>query len=79
MQLHLLTSTGSFNIGFNTAKGEMVRSILFPKPMNFKLYQDAFRFLMCLVAIAVIGFIYSVVLFAVKGVSFLIYSIQMYI
>ncbi|KAM3930935.1 putative cation-transporting ATPase 13A4 [Leptodactylus fuscus] len=53
--------------GFNTAKGDMVRSILYPKPMNFRLYQDAFRFLMCLVAIAVIGFIYSVVLFAVKG------------
>ncbi|XP_073434756.1 probable cation-transporting ATPase 13A4 [Dendrobates tinctorius] len=53
--------------GFNTAKGDMVRSILYPKPMNFKLYQDASRFLMCLVAIAVIGFIYSVVLFVVKG------------
>ncbi|XP_073531178.1 probable cation-transporting ATPase 13A4 isoform X2 [Phyllobates terribilis] len=53
--------------GFNTAKGDMVRSILYPKPMNFKLYQDASRFLMCLVAISVIGFIYSVVLFVVKG------------
>ncbi|CAH2247932.1 probable cation-transporting ATPase 13A4 [Pelobates cultripes] len=53
--------------GFNTAKGDMVRSILFPKPMNFKLYQDATRFLMCLVAIAVVGFIYTVVLFSVKG------------
>lgn len=55
--------------GFNTAKGDMVRSILYPKPMNFKLYRDAFRFLMCLVSIAIIGFIYSVVVFAVKGGS----------
>ncbi|XP_072264327.1 probable cation-transporting ATPase 13A4 [Pyxicephalus adspersus] len=53
--------------GFNTAKGDMVRSILYPKPMNFKLYRDAFRFLMCLVVIAIIGFIYSVILFSVKG------------
>ncbi|XP_075058381.1 putative cation-transporting ATPase 13A4 isoform X2 [Mixophyes fleayi] len=53
--------------GFNTAKGDMVRSILYPKPMNFKLYRDAFRFMMCLVVLAVIGFIYSVVIFTVKG------------
>ncbi|KAM9316542.1 putative cation-transporting ATPase 13A4 [Gastrophryne carolinensis] len=53
--------------GFNTAKGDMVRSILYPKPMNFKLYRDAFRFLMCLIVIAIIGFIYTVVLYAVKG------------
>ncbi|OCT80720.1 probable cation-transporting ATPase 13A4 [Xenopus laevis] len=55
--------------GFNTAKGDMVRSILYPKPMNFKLYQDALRFLMCLVVIAAVGFIYSVVVFKVKGAS----------
>ncbi|XP_040284283.1 probable cation-transporting ATPase 13A4 [Bufo bufo] len=55
--------------GFNTAKGDMVRSILYPKPMNFQLYQDAFRFLMCLVAIAIIGFIYSVVTLTVKGAT----------
>uniref|UniRef100_A0A8C5Q6H3 Cation-transporting ATPase n=1 Tax=Leptobrachium leishanense TaxID=445787 RepID=A0A8C5Q6H3_9ANUR len=55
--------------GFNTAKGDLVRSIMYPKPMNFKLYQDATRFLMCLVGVAMIGFIYSVVLFSVKGAS----------
>ncbi|CAJ0928625.1 unnamed protein product [Ranitomeya imitator] len=75
------TSSGSTPVtavvmqtGFNTAKGDMVRSILYPKPMNFKLYQDASRFLMCLVAIAVIGFIYSVVLFVVKGYRYRIVS-----
>uniref|UniRef100_A0A8C0GCW7 Cation-transporting ATPase n=1 Tax=Chelonoidis abingdonii TaxID=106734 RepID=A0A8C0GCW7_CHEAB len=35
--------------GFNTAKGDLVRSILYPKPTNFKLYRDALRFLMCLI------------------------------
>ncbi|PIN91807.1 hypothetical protein AB205_0172520 [Aquarana catesbeiana] len=45
--------------GFNTAKGDLVRSILYPKPMNFKLYRDAFRFLMILAGVAVIGTIYT--------------------
>uniref|UniRef100_A0A663DQK1 Cation-transporting ATPase n=1 Tax=Aquila chrysaetos chrysaetos TaxID=223781 RepID=A0A663DQK1_AQUCH len=31
--------------GFNTAKGDLVRSILYPKPVNFKLYRDAFKFI----------------------------------
>uniref|UniRef100_A0A6I8P468 Cation-transporting ATPase n=1 Tax=Ornithorhynchus anatinus TaxID=9258 RepID=A0A6I8P468_ORNAN len=46
--------------GFNTAKGDLVRSILYPKPMNFKLYRDAIRFLLCLVGAATIGMIYTV-------------------
>ncbi|KAJ4943583.1 hypothetical protein JOQ06_006082 [Pogonophryne albipinna] len=48
--------------GFNTAKGQLVRSILYPKPTDFKLYRDAYLFLLCLVAIAGIGFVYSIVL-----------------
>ncbi|KAM6258230.1 putative cation-transporting ATPase 13A4 [Porphyrio hochstetteri] len=53
--------------GFNTAKGDLVRSILYPKPMNFKLYRDALRFLMCLIAFAGIGMIYTVCVFALNG------------
>ncbi|NWH81914.1 AT134 ATPase, partial [Piaya cayana] len=53
--------------GFNTAKGDLVRSILYPKPMNFKLYRDAFRFLMCLIALAAVGMIYAVCVFALNG------------
>ncbi|KAM6260948.1 putative cation-transporting ATPase 13A4 isoform 2-T2 [Spheniscus humboldti] len=53
--------------GFNTAKGDLVRSILYPKPMNFKLYRDALRFLMCLIAFAAIGMIYTVCVFALNG------------
>ncbi|KAM8953694.1 putative cation-transporting ATPase 13A4 [Pelodytes ibericus] len=55
--------------GFNTAKGDMVRSILYPKPMNFKLYRDAFRFLMVLATVAVIGTIYTVAIFIIEGES----------
>uniref|UniRef100_A0A674NVX0 ATPase 13A3 n=1 Tax=Takifugu rubripes TaxID=31033 RepID=A0A674NVX0_TAKRU len=48
--------------GFSTAKGQLVRSILYPKPTDFKLYHDAYIFLFCLVGVAAIGFIYSIAL-----------------
>ncbi|NWQ98581.1 AT135 ATPase, partial [Burhinus bistriatus] len=49
--------------GFNTAKGDLVRSILYPKPMNFKLYRDAFKFIVGLSVIGVFGLIYTVCVF----------------
>uniref|UniRef100_A0A4W6FKG6 Polyamine-transporting ATPase 13A3 n=1 Tax=Lates calcarifer TaxID=8187 RepID=A0A4W6FKG6_LATCA len=48
--------------GFSTEKGHLVRSILYPKPTDFKLYRDAYLFLLCLVGVAGIGFIYTIVL-----------------
>ncbi|XP_060098855.1 probable cation-transporting ATPase 13A4 [Heteronotia binoei] len=53
--------------GFNTAKGDLVRSILYPKPMNFRLYRDAIRFLMFLIGIAGIGMVYTLCVFALNG------------
>uniref|UniRef100_K7G2Q9 Cation-transporting ATPase n=1 Tax=Pelodiscus sinensis TaxID=13735 RepID=K7G2Q9_PELSI len=53
--------------GFNTAKGGLVRSILYPKPMDFKLYRDAIRFLTCLVLLAMVGMVYAVCVFALSG------------
>uniref|UniRef100_A0A4W6DQS4 Polyamine-transporting ATPase 13A3 n=1 Tax=Lates calcarifer TaxID=8187 RepID=A0A4W6DQS4_LATCA len=54
--------------GFSTAKGQLVRSILYPKPTDFKLYRDAYLFLLCLVAVAGIGFVYSIVLSIMNNV-----------
>ncbi|XP_068196725.1 polyamine-transporting ATPase 13A3-like [Antennarius striatus] len=48
--------------GFSTEKGQLVRSILHPKPTDFRLYRDASLFLLCLVGVAGIGFIYTIVL-----------------
>ncbi|XP_041804878.1 probable cation-transporting ATPase 13A3 [Chelmon rostratus] len=48
--------------GFSTEKGQLVRSILYPKPTDFKLYRDAYLFLLCLVGVAGIGFVYTIVL-----------------
>ncbi|XP_063772495.1 polyamine-transporting ATPase 13A3 isoform X2 [Pseudophryne corroboree] len=47
--------------GFSTSKGQLIRSILYPKPTDFKLYRDAYMFLLCLVGVAGIGFLYTVV------------------
>ncbi|KAM3876404.1 polyamine-transporting ATPase 13A3 [Diretmus argenteus] len=55
--------------GFSTAKGQLVRSILYPKPTDFKLYRDAYLFLLCLVAVAGIGFVYSIVLSIMNKVA----------
>ncbi|XP_053164452.1 probable cation-transporting ATPase 13A5 isoform X2 [Hemicordylus capensis] len=46
--------------GFNTAKGDLVRAILYPKPLNFKIYRDAFKFIVCLALIGVLGLVYTI-------------------
>ncbi|XP_006522259.1 probable cation-transporting ATPase 13A5 isoform X1 [Mus musculus] len=45
--------------GYNTAKGDLVRSILYPRPLNFKLYNDAFKFMVFLACVGVVGFFYA--------------------
>lgn len=46
--------------GFRTAKGELVRAILFPKPVTFKFTQDALKFVGALALLAFVGFGLSV-------------------
>nr|CDI56093.1 ca-transporting atpase [Melanopsichium pennsylvanicum 4] len=55
--------------GFNTTKGALVRSMLFPKPMGFKFYRDSFRFIGFLAAIAGIGFTFAAVNFVKIGIA----------
>ncbi|KNE58820.1 HAD ATPase, P-type, family IC [Allomyces macrogynus ATCC 38327] len=45
--------------GFNTTKGSLIRSMLFPKPHKFKFYRDSFRFIGVLACFAAIGFCFS--------------------
>lgn len=54
--------------GFNTSKGDLVRSILFPKPLGFKFYQDSLKFIGFLFFIAVIGSSYGIVILNYHGV-----------
>ncbi|KAK5135917.1 hypothetical protein LTR08_004375 [Meristemomyces frigidus] len=45
--------------GFNTTKGALVRSMLFPKPSGFKFYRDSFRYISVMAMIAGVGFVAS--------------------
>ncbi|XP_050686747.1 polyamine-transporting ATPase 13A3-like isoform X4 [Eriocheir sinensis] len=47
--------------GFSTSKGSLVRSIMYPPPVDFKFQQDSYKFVGVLAAIASVGFIYTVV------------------
>ncbi|KAI6157586.1 hypothetical protein BKA82DRAFT_4058956 [Pisolithus tinctorius] len=49
--------------GFNTTKGALVRSMLFPKPIGFKFYRDSIRFIGVMAGIAGLGFCASAVQF----------------
>ena len=55
--LHAVLHAGSrapkpFCKGFCTAKGDLISSILYPKPVTFKFYKDAVKFVLFL---AVLG------------------------
>ena len=55
--------------GFNTTKGALVRSMLFPKPSGFKFYRDSFRYISVMGGIAAIGFIASFINFVKLGLA----------
>lgn len=55
--------------GFNTTKGALVRSMLFPKPSGFKFYRDSFRYISVMAVIALLGFIASFVNFVRFGLA----------
>ncbi|CCM05018.1 uncharacterized protein FIBRA_07217 [Fibroporia radiculosa] len=55
--------------GFNTTKGALVRSMLFPKPMGFKFYRDSIRFILVLTGVAGLGFCASAIQFVRLGVK----------
>lgn len=45
--------------GFNTTKGSLISSMLFPRPNKFKFYRDAFRFIGIMGIVALLGFFAS--------------------
>ncbi|UXI19428.1 aspartate aminotransferase [Sarcoptes scabiei] len=48
--------------GYQTAKGELVRSIMFPRPVDFKFNRHIHKFICFLAFLASIGFFYTIVL-----------------
>ncbi|KAM7410928.1 hypothetical protein PAMA_021072 [Pampus argenteus] len=63
----VVTSTGFF-----TAKGNLVSSILYPQPTNFRFYQDSVKFLLILSVVALIGTIYSFVVLFQTDVTWMV-------
>ncbi|GAA5922543.1 hypothetical protein JCM1841_006194 [Sporobolomyces salmonicolor] len=62
--------------GFNTTKGALVRSMLFPKPFGFAFYRDSFRFIGVLGLVAVLGFLASSVNFVKLGIAWSVIVIR---
>lgn len=58
----MLFSCAVYSSGFSTSKGELVRSIMYPKPADFKFERDTYIFVGVLAVIAGMGFIYTIVL-----------------
>lgn len=48
--------------GFNTTKGELIRSILHPKPVDFQFNKDTYKYIGVLSLIALAGMIFSLVI-----------------
>lgn len=55
--------------GFHTSKGSLVRSILYPAPVDFEFERDSYKFIQVLAGIAAVGFIYTVFSKVSRGVD----------
>jgi len=53
--------------GYLTAKGGLVRSILYPPPVDFKFEQDSYKFVGFLALVACIGMAYTLVQMVIAG------------
>ncbi|XP_022160995.1 probable cation-transporting ATPase 13A3 isoform X2 [Myzus persicae] len=55
--------------GFHTSKGSLVRSILYPAPVDFEFERDSYKFIQVLAGIAAVGFVYTVFIKVSRGHS----------
>ncbi|CCH60603.1 hypothetical protein TBLA_0D00950 [Henningerozyma blattae CBS 6284] len=55
--------------GFSTIKGSLVRSMVFPKPVGFKFYEDSFKYIGYMSLIAMVGLIISCAQFMRLGLD----------
>uniref|UniRef100_A0A8D9BL32 Cation-transporting ATPase n=2 Tax=Cacopsylla melanoneura TaxID=428564 RepID=A0A8D9BL32_9HEMI len=55
--------------GFQTAKGALVRSILYPPPADFKFDQDSYKFIWVLATIALCGSMFTIIMKSLRGMS----------
>ena len=54
-----LTKAVVIRTGFLTSKGNLVRSILYPSPVDYKFEEDSYKFVGFLITVALVGFAYT--------------------
>uniref|UniRef100_A0AC35FQ25 Cation-transporting ATPase n=1 Tax=Panagrolaimus sp. PS1159 TaxID=55785 RepID=A0AC35FQ25_9BILA len=52
---------------YSTLKGQLVRSIMYPKPVDFRFTKDLFKFVGFLSCIAAVGFAYTICIMIIRG------------
>ncbi|CEF71586.1 Cation-transporting P-type ATPase family and Cation-transporting P-type ATPase, N-terminal domain and Neurotransmitter-gated ion-channel transmembrane domain and Cation-transporting P-type ATPase, C-terminal domain and Neurotransmitter-gated ion-channel ligand-binding domain and Cation-transporting P-type ATPase, subfamily V and P-type ATPase, A domain and HAD-like domain and P-type ATPase, cytoplasmic domain N-containing protein [Strongyloides ratti] len=53
--------------GFTTLKGNLVRSIMYPKPIDYTFTKDLLKFVCFLLCVALLGFTYTIILMILRG------------
>ncbi|XP_022255273.1 probable cation-transporting ATPase 13A3 isoform X2 [Limulus polyphemus] len=54
---------------YRTAKGELVRSILFPKPVQYKLYSELFKSMIIFLVLGIPAMVYTAIIWSHHGAS----------
>ena len=65
------------HVGFMTTKGELVRAILFPPPLDFAFHRDFLKSIYVFLTLGLIGMSYSVTMWIRNGVSQIILQFTM--
>lgn len=66
--------------GFMTTKGQLVRSILYPKPNRFKFTEDSIKYIGFMFIVAILGFCYCIAFFIEEGygaVDLIVFSLDL--
>lgn len=58
-----------FRTSYSTLKGQLVRSIMYPKPVDFRFTKDLFKFVGFLSSIAACGFAYTIAIMIIRNSS----------
>ena len=58
-----------YSTGFNTVKGNLIRSILYPKEVEMKFKKDSVRYILFMASLSVIGFFISVPFMLKNGIE----------
>lgn len=53
--------------GYSTSKGRLVRSIMYPKPIDFAFTRDTLKFVGFLSLVSLIGFVYAAILMILRN------------